>query len=283
MIALSTHDVEAARRGDRAALAAVIRSSQRPIFNLAMRMLANTQDAEDATQEVLVQIITHLGALRDIDAAGGWAWKVACRHLERERKRGRVEAMRLTFECFATDLETGVADIQDHGLTPIEEALAVEEVKVSCTLAMLTCLSRPVRIAYILGEIFEMSDTEAADALDVAPAAYRQRLRRARESITAFTLRHCGLAEDTAKCRCERRVGTALSCGRIRKGTADFGLDRSPRSPDVKTVRAHVQSLESGRRTAAILRGNPDFATNVGALVLATIEDDQHADIRKRQ
>jgi hypothetical protein len=73
--------------------------------------------------------------------------EVACRHLERERKRGQVEAMRLTFDGFATDLESGLSDIQDHGLTPIEEALAVEDVKVGCTLAMLTCPSRPVRIA----------------------------------------------------------------------------------------------------------------------------------------
>lgn len=136
MSTLSTHEVEAARRGDRAALDAVIRAAQRPVFNLAMRMLTNRPDAEDATQEVLVKIITHLGTLRDPQAAGAWAWRVACRHLERERKRGRVEAMRLTFDSFATDLETGLADIPDHSLAPIEEALAVEEVKVGCTLFM---------------------------------------------------------------------------------------------------------------------------------------------------
>ncbi|MFP3325623.1 sigma factor, partial [Planococcus sp. SIMBA_160] len=87
--------------GDRAALAAVVHSLQRQIYGLAMRMLAHPADAEAATQEILIKIITHLGTLRDAEAAGGWALKVASRHLVGMRKRGRVEAMRMTFRDFA--------------------------------------------------------------------------------------------------------------------------------------------------------------------------------------
>ncbi len=283
MITLNNHEVESVRRGDRAALDAVIRAAQRPVFNLALRMLANRPDAEDATQEVLVKIITHLGTLREPQAVGAWAWRVACRHLEKERRRGRVEAMRLTFDSFSTDVETGLGDIHDLNLTPAEEALAVEEVKVGCTLAMLTCLSRSVRIAYVLGEIFELSDTEAADALDVSPAAYRQRLRRARQAVATFTLRHCGLAEERAACRCERRVGAAMSSGRIRKGVSDLGLGPSPQSLDVRAVRNQIRSLEAARRSAAILRSNPGFTTNVGALVHAAIDQGERASTSKHQ
>ena len=105
---------------------------------------------------------------------------VACRHLVQECKRGRLEAMRLTFKGFAADLEQGLAPLPQNELSEIEAAMAIEEVKIGCTLAMLVCLTRELRIAYLLGDVFELTDTEAASVLEITPTAYRQRLRRAR-------------------------------------------------------------------------------------------------------
>lgn len=96
MIRFDPEEIEAARRGSRAALERVVHAAERPIYNLALRMLANRADAEDATQEILVKIVTHLGELREVGAAGGWALRIACRHLVKARRRSRVEAMRLT-------------------------------------------------------------------------------------------------------------------------------------------------------------------------------------------
>ena len=72
MIRLDAQQVVAAREGNRAALEAIVRAAERSVYNLSMRMLANRADAEDATQEILVKIITNLGAIRDVEAAGGW-------------------------------------------------------------------------------------------------------------------------------------------------------------------------------------------------------------------
>jgi DNA-directed RNA polymerase specialized sigma24 family protein len=107
VIRLDPDQVRAAREGNRAALDAILRTTEKPIYNLAIRMLAHPADAEDATQEILIKIVTHLGTLEEVEAAGAWALRIACRHLVRERKRSRVEAMRLTFEGFAADLDKG--------------------------------------------------------------------------------------------------------------------------------------------------------------------------------
>ncbi|MFA6220508.1 MAG: RNA polymerase sigma factor [Erythrobacter sp.] len=268
MIRLAADQVVAAREGDRAALDAIVRSAERPVFNVAMRMLGNRADAEDATQEILVKIITHLGSIRDVESAGAWAFRIACRHLVHERKRGAIEAMQLSLEAFAADLETGLSPLSDHGLNDVEARLAVEEVKVGCTLAMLVCLSRDLRIAYILGEIFEVSAIEAADILDIDPAAYRQRLRRARTAVTAFVMKSCGLVTKTASCRCQLRVGQALSIGRIAKG----GRDLTANLPNVAEVRRSVIMLEQGRTSAALMRSNPDFVSEVGQLVMQMVD-----------
>lgn len=95
MIRFQPAEIEAARRGSRAALEAVVRAAERPIYNLALRMLAHRADAEDATQEILIKLVTQLGFLREVEAAGAWALRIACRHLVETRKRGRVEMSEL--------------------------------------------------------------------------------------------------------------------------------------------------------------------------------------------
>ena len=272
MIKLDKDQVVAARQGSRAALAALVAAAEPPIYNLAARMLGNRADAEDATQEILIKIVTHLSSVREAEAAGAWAMRVACRHLVQERKRGRLEAMRLTFEGFAADLEQGLAPLPEADLSPAEAAVAIEEVKIGCTLAMLVCLSRELRIAYVLGDVFEVTDTEAASILDIDPGAYRQRLRCARAAVTAIVTSSCGIVSEAAACRCERRVAPALHLGRIVRGRTEFDHGRGPRS-DIAAVRQHVGELERGRVAAALMRSNPDFTSYVGALVMTVLDD----------
>lgn len=275
MIVFDEQQIKEACAGNRAALEAIVRAAERPIFNLALRMLANRADAEDATQEILIKIITHIGALRDINAAGAWAMQIACRDLMGRRKRGRVESMRLTFEGFAADLDHGRQDLAEGTLSQAETTLALEEVKVGCTLAMLTCLQRPARMAYILGEIFEMTDQEAAHAMDITPTAFRQRLTRARKAVTEFVTQTCGVVSAENRCRCASRITPALAQKRIHKGQSEFGLDKTPRHTP-NQISAYVRQLEQGRATAALMRSNPDFATEVGAMVLSLVDVQAH-------
>jgi RNA polymerase sigma factor (sigma-70 family) len=270
MIRLDPAEVEAARQGDRAALDGVVRAAEKPVFNLAMRMLAHRADAEGATQEILIKLITNLGGLREPEAAGGWAMRIACRHLVNRRKRSRVEAMRLSFDAFAADLEKGLDPQPPDDLQAAEVAVAMEQVKIGCTLAMLTCLSRKLRIAYLLGDILELTDKEAASALETTPAAYRQRLRRSRAVVTDFVVHHCGNASLSAACLCEKRISAAMQSGRISQDHTQCrgtGTDRKT----IPMLRAEIRRLEESRRTAALLRSNPDFSSNVAQLVLSTL------------
>jgi len=273
MITLDPDLVAAARQGSRVALEALVLALQRPVFNLAVRMLASRPDAEDATQEILIKLVTHLGDVRDVEAAGAWAFRTACRHLVHLRKQGRVEAQRFTFRAFAADLAEGLEELPDETMKDPETQVLIEEVKVGCTLALLTCLSRPLRAAYILGEIFELSDTEAADALEIDPSAFRQRLRRARALVTRFVQTRCGIVSPAATCRCERRVAQALRLGRVEKGRPSLAT-QEPSAPGVAQLRASIAKLERGRAAAALMRSDLEFTTEAGRLILQAMEAD---------
>src|SRR5215204_7529456 len=92
--------VARAQEGDRAALETVIASMRDRIYNLALRMLWHPTDAEDATQEILVRLVTHLGSFRGESTFSTWAYRVASNYLLTTRKR-RAEREELTFERFA--------------------------------------------------------------------------------------------------------------------------------------------------------------------------------------
>src|SRR5215510_15844 len=96
---MRTEDLElavtAAVSGDKQAEERLLDAIQDGIYELALRMLGHPADAEDAAQEILVIVLTHLGSFRGESAFRTWVWRIAVRHLARAR-RGRREVV--TFE-----------------------------------------------------------------------------------------------------------------------------------------------------------------------------------------
>ena len=161
----------------------------------------------------------------------------------------------MSFDEFGDDLARGLSDdalVVEHNT---DEALLLEEVKIGCTLAMLLCLDRPHRLAYIVGGILELSHSEAAEVLDVTPAAYRKRLSRARASITSFMTSRCGLVNPDSACRCRRRVDTAVRLRRVDPEKLLFTSSReqAKRFPEVLV---QIRQLEETQRAAALFRSH---------------------------
>src|SRR6266516_7337276 len=103
------HLVEQAREGDKEALEAVVRDIQDPIYNLALRMLWHPSDAEDATQEILLKVITHLSQFRQESAFTTWVYQIARNHLLTTR-RHRAETTPLSFAFIGDGLEATEAE-----------------------------------------------------------------------------------------------------------------------------------------------------------------------------
>ncbi len=249
--------VQRARAGEREPLEQLISAIQDQIYGLALRMLWHPEDARDATQEILIRIVTRLVSFRGKSSFTTWAYRVAANYLLSVR-RSRLEQQGYTFRRFGQELDDGLAE-EPARADGLEAALLLEEVKVGCTLGMLTCLDRPHRLTYILGEILEMEGEEAASVLGIKPAAFRKRLSRAREAVVAFTRAKCGLVSPERPCRCGRRVAHALRTGRVNPGRLLFASDAGGalRFPEVL---AEIRRLEETRRMAALFRSHPRFA-----------------------
>jgi len=250
-------EVARAKAGDRDALESVVRAVQKDIYRMALRFLWHPQDAEDATQEILIRIVTGLASFNGDSGFRTWVYRVACNTLISLRKKGRMERQSLTFDAFGEDLAQGLSDDPLTATSDSEQAVLLEEVKIGCTLAMLMCLDRDHRLAYIVGEILELDHQEGAEVLEITPATYRKRLSRARAQITSFMMSRCGLANPDNACRCRRRVARAIELCRVDPKNLLFASssDQARRFPDVVVS---IRQLEATRRAAALYRSHPD-------------------------
>ncbi len=200
-----------ATAGDREAMGELVRGLEDRIYRLALRMLGNPADAADASQEILLRIITRLESFRGEAAFPTWAHRVAANHLITMRRRAAASS-ELSFDTLAQLIDGGLASPEADAP---DSALAAAEVRLTCTQAMLLCLDAGHRLAFVLGEILELSGDEAAWVLDVSPDAYRQRLARARAAITDFMRKRCGLFAAANPCRCSRQVPQAIRVGML--------------------------------------------------------------------
>jgi RNA polymerase sigma factor (sigma-70 family) len=248
--------------GDRTALESVVGAIQKDVHNLALRFLWHPQDAEDASQEILIRVLTGLSGFRGESGFRTWVYRVACNALMTLRKQ-RVAQQRLSFEEFSEDLGHGVSDATPVNGGDADYALLLEEVKIGCTLAMLQCLDRDHRLAYILGEIMELDHVQAAEVLEATPAAFRQRLSRARADIVAFMTARCGLVNPANACRCRRRVDAAIALGRVDPSHLLFATSL-PQAQRFPQVLVEIRQLEDARRAAALYRSHPETG-NSGA------------------
>ncbi len=236
-------------RGDKKALDDMVRDIQHNIFNLSLRFLWTREDAEDATQEILIKVITNLGKFEGKSKFTTWVYRISVNHLM-NLKKNKLEDQ-LSFPGFGQDLNNG---LQPLSYDSPDRDLLVEEVKIGCTLGMLICLDRNLRIAYILGEVFELKSDEAAVILDITPANFRKRLSNARILLHNFMRSHCGLVNKANACRCDKRINYAISQGRVEKNALKFVS-----SDTLMETKTEMERLYS---TSAIFKSHPSYAMN---------------------
>lgn len=212
--------VDQATAGDKKALETLVADMQDMVFNLSLRMLGTFADAEDAAQDVLLKMITHLSSFKGDSSFTTWVFRIAVNHLKNYKKH-MFAHYPLSFEYYGDDIEKGkIQDVPD--LTQnVDKNLLAEELKMSCTNVMLQCLDVESRCIFILGTMFQLDSRMAGDILGMTPEAYRQRLSRVRRKMADFLGQYCGEYGD-GRCRCKDRVNYAIQNHRINPLQTDY-------------------------------------------------------------
>jgi RNA polymerase sigma factor (sigma-70 family) len=249
--------VEAAKEGDKKALEDLVLKIQDKIYGLALRMLYNPSDAEDAAQEILLKIITRLSTFRGESAFTTWMYRVAVNHLLTLRRR-QPELEAVSFEEYEKSLELdSPVDWQESSSTALQQ-IYVEEIMVSCLQGLLLCLDREHRLAYLLVEVFDVSSEQGAAILEITPTAFRKRLSRARERIQDFLKRNCALINPDNPCTCERYVISQCYMEKVREKDLVFAEHPCRVKQEGRTVH-RIKEIDELTRIATLYKQYPDF------------------------
>ena len=263
--------VAKAQSGDRDALEGLVRRHQAWVFNIATRMVWRRDLAEDATQEILIKVVTKLSTYRGQSQFRTWLYRIAVNHLLNVRK-SEIEDKLSTFTDFSRTLDaTPELDLPDPQTVPVELPLLVEEAKIGCMSGMLLCLERRQRLAFILGEIFGVNSDIGAEVMEISSDNFRQLLSRSRRDLYQFMQNKCGLINTANPCRCAKKTRGFMQLGFLDANRLQFTKARLARVNEVGPDRLNeLESLD--RKHAELFREHgflapPDVAVKLRELI----------------
>lgn len=248
--------VNLAKGGNRTALEELIESHQAWIYNLALRMTHHPEDAKDATQEVLIKLLTRLSTFDGRSSLRTWLYRIVVNHFL-NMKRSRAESRGITFEDYGRTLDNMPdAELPDTQAIPADVQLIVAEARIGCTTGMLLCLDREQRLIFILGGIFGVSDVVGAQLLELSRDNFRQKLSRARRDLQNFMQDKCGLVNTANPCRCAKKTRGFITAGHIDPANLRFARERVARVGDVAArVSDEITGLDAAY--AEVYRDHP--------------------------
>lgn len=166
-------DVVAARKGDPNAFESLVRSVQRPVYGLALRLLNSEAEAAEVAQEAFLRAYQNLHKYDESRPFDLWVLAITrnlCLDLLRRRTKVRTE-----------ELES-MKEVLPSGAPSLEEGAIARQERQSLEEAM-TTLSADDREVLALYYVQKRTTKEIAQILGCAPGTIMARLFRAREKL----------------------------------------------------------------------------------------------------
>ncbi len=244
--------IKQANAGDQQALESIVIQIKDLVYNLALKMLLFPEDAQDASQDILIKVITRLSTFQGKSKFTTWVYRIASNHLI-SFKGKKSKDFKMPFEDYAKMIDTGQSESSVYATNQGELLLLEEEVKVSCTQGLLLCLNEVDRLVYIIGVILDFNSKEGAYMLDLSPENFRKKRSRAKDKLRHFMNQKCGLANPANPCRCSKKIDFLVQENII----APQGLRFAHATQQSTTLLQQIRGLE---KIVAIYRSNPNLS-----------------------
>lgn len=170
--------VKRSQTGDPTAQEELILEVQQSVYYQCLKFLHHQEDAQDATQDILISMLTKLNTLNQPEAFWGWLNRMTANHCK--------NLLRKTGELQIPEDEEGNSlldtyETLDEQMVP-DKALDNEETR-RMVIEMIDALPAPQRMCVIMYYYNEMSVKDIAAALEVPENTVKSRLNYARKSI----------------------------------------------------------------------------------------------------
>ena len=169
--------------GDVNAYEELVKAYEKNVYNLALRMTGNSEDAYDMSQEAFIKAYNSLGSFRGDSKFSVWLYRIVsnvCLDFLRSKKR-RPTVSLSTEDDDGDDVQLDVADESLSPETLLDRQLTRESVQRG-----LESLPAEHRQILLLREIQGLSYEEISAALGLEGGTVKSRIFRARKKLCAF-------------------------------------------------------------------------------------------------
>ncbi len=184
--------IQAVLDGDINAYELLVKEYEKNVYNLALRMVGNSEDAADMSQEAFIKAYNSLTSFRGDSKFSVWLYRIVSNVcLDYLRSRGRRQTVSLSTEN--DDGEDVEIDIADETQSP--ERLLDRRLTRDAVRRGLAALPPEHRQILLLREIQGLSYDEIADALGIEAGTVKSRIFRARKKLCAFLIKDGNIPE----------------------------------------------------------------------------------------
>ncbi len=180
--------LEKLRAGDPAAFAQLVEANQRNVYNLALRMLNNSQEAEDVLQETFLSAYKALPSFEGRSNLSTWLYRIASNASLMRLRKKQPETTSMDEPLELEEGDSLPRQFVDWSSVPEDKLLSVESRRVMDR--AVAELPEGLRIVFILRDIEGLSTQETGEALELSESAVKTRLHRARlalrEKLSAY-------------------------------------------------------------------------------------------------
>lgn len=173
--------LERAKKGEVEAFELLIERYQKKVFNIALKMLGNYDDASELAQEAFIKIYKSIKGFKEESSFSTWVYRIAtnvCLDELRKRKNRKLTYLDEVIQSEDGDLKREIAD---QGLSP--DAIAEQkELKRALNQAILS-LSEEHRVVLIMRDLHGMTYEEIAKVTKCPEGTVKSRINRARLSL----------------------------------------------------------------------------------------------------
>jgi len=173
--------IRAGQRGDQQAVDTLFRRYQRPLFQTALRVLGNAEDAEDALQDGMISAFRNLRRFEGRSQFSTWLTRIVINAALMRRRSAKARPAVSLDETPREDELPATERFSDNRPNP-EQVFAGTELR-EIIGANLDELSPLLRTAFVLREVQGYSTGEAAKKLGVTENTLKARLWRARHQL----------------------------------------------------------------------------------------------------
>ena len=172
--------IEQLRQGNEEAFKKLVSLFQEKVFNTAVNFLQNQQDAEDAAQEVFIQVYNSIGQFKENSTLSTWIYRITitkCLDHTRSKKRKKRFAFISSLFSEKNDLLYESPDFNHPGVQLDRKEDAAILFK------MVNSLPENQKTAFLLNKIEGMSYIEIADVMKLSESAVDSLLQRAKQNL----------------------------------------------------------------------------------------------------